>query len=875
MNHFAPPRRGAGSLIERAAAAYDFDTAFDARKAPPIADAFAPPPLDAPKPVPQPFAQAPALMPVPAAPIPATAEPRPIVQQTPLPKVPLAPTPVAAGGAPIDRHALDKAGMLVPGAPVSVLAEEFRLVKRQLLLTARAIKDDPARARSILVCSARPNEGKTYCAINLALSMAVERDTQVLLIDGDLAKPDVLGRLGITERPGLLDALADPRIDVESLVVTTDVPQLSVLSAGSRSNDDTELLASERTHAVIARLLAADPRRILIFDSPPALAASPASGARADCRAGDDGGARRQDFRERIASGDRIARRLRTHSAGPEPGCFHAGRATLRHLLRHGVCEMTTKLGGFVGAVALAAAIATPADARQRKITPYIEAAQVLTSDTVSDDVLTYTELSAGVDAVEQSRRVNVAISYRYSHYFGYGKSGDTDSHTGLVHGSVAVMPGVTIDGGGVATYARADIRSGSPTLVIPNQINSSQVYSADVGPSFQSHLGQIGLTGGYRFGYTKAETPVIVGTPAGAQRLDVFDSSTRHLLQANAGLKPGAVLPIGLSAGGAYEREDSSQLDQRYEGAYGRGDVIFPVTPTLALTAGVGYEKILITQRDPLVDATGAAVADTTGRYITDPNSPRRIAYDTEGVFYDAGVLYRPSPRTTFQARVGKRYDALSYTGSLAWQMSDRTGLNIGVYDGVQSFGRQLRGAIATLPANFVMADDPLGQSYNGCVFAAAGSTTAGGGCLNSALQSASTANYRARGVDATLVGHSGRDVVGVGAGYSNRKFLVPNAAPGQVIANGTDSQSAYVQALFGHQIDRVSSFTTNLSANWANSGLAGSPDIYGGSASASYNRRFGRVAAGASVGVSAFDSSQTETEVQALGRIGIRYGF
>lgn len=535
---------------------------------------------------------------------------------------------------------------------------------------------------------------------------------------------------------------------------------------------------------------------------------------------------------------------------------------------------MNTKLGGFVGAIVVAASVAAPADARQRKITPYVEAAEVLTSDSVTDDILTYSELSAGIDAVEQSRRVNVAISYRYSHYFGHGKkAGDRDTHTGLVHGSVGVMPGFSIDGGGVATYARADIRSGSPSLVLPNQTNSSQIYSADIGPSFQSHLGPIGLTGGYRFGYTKAEAPTIVGTGTTAQRIGNFDTSTRHLLQANAGLKPGAVLPVGFSAGGAYERENAGQLDQRYEGTYGRGDAVLPVTPTLAVTAGVGYEKIKITQRDPQVDAAGAAVTDAAGRYVTNPNSPRRIAYDTEGVFYDAGVLYRPSPRMTLQARVGKRYDSLSYTGSLAWQMSGRLGLNVGVYDGVQSFGRQLRGAIASLPTNFIMSEDPLGASYNQCVFGAAGQSA--GGCLNSALQSASSANYRARGIDAVIAGNSGRSVMGFGAGYSSRKFLVPTAAPGMLLQNGTVSQSAYVQLFQGYQLDRVSSISTSLSGNWADSGIVGNGDVYGGSASASYNRRFGRIGASASVGVSAFDSAQTETEVQALGRIGIRYGF
>jgi exopolysaccharide/PEP-CTERM locus tyrosine autokinase len=178
--------------------------------------------------------------------------------------------------APIDREALGKFGMLVPGGPVTPLAEEFRLVKRQLLLTARAVAGaDAQRARMILVCSANPDEGKTFCAINLAISMAAEKDAEILLVDADFAKPDILDRLGLPEGPGLLDALAG-QVEVEDCILDTDVPQLCVLPAGAKSISDTELLASDRARQILDGLAAANPRRIVIFDSPPALAASPA-----------------------------------------------------------------------------------------------------------------------------------------------------------------------------------------------------------------------------------------------------------------------------------------------------------------------------------------------------------------------------------------------------------------------------------------------------------------------------------------------------------------------------------------------------------------------------------------------------------------------
>jgi protein-tyrosine kinase len=113
--------------------------------------------------------------------------------------------------------------------------------------------------------------------VNLALSMASETDIEVLLVDADVAKPEILSTLGIPGGPGLMDALADPSIDAESLIIDTDIPALKILPAGRQSNNDTELLASDRTPIIIDRLAAQNPRRIIIFDSAPALAASPAS----------------------------------------------------------------------------------------------------------------------------------------------------------------------------------------------------------------------------------------------------------------------------------------------------------------------------------------------------------------------------------------------------------------------------------------------------------------------------------------------------------------------------------------------------------------------------------------------------------------------
>ncbi len=168
---------------------------------------------------------------------------------------------------------LREGGFIVPDSGATPIAEEFRIVKRQLL---HGMGDSP-KGRTILVCSARPDEGKTFCAVNLALSLAAEKDVEVVLVDADVAKPEILSTLGLEGGPGLIDAIADPSVDVEGCIICTDIEGLSVLPAGRQTNEATELLASARTTEVLERLRGRDPRRIILFDSSPALAASTGS----------------------------------------------------------------------------------------------------------------------------------------------------------------------------------------------------------------------------------------------------------------------------------------------------------------------------------------------------------------------------------------------------------------------------------------------------------------------------------------------------------------------------------------------------------------------------------------------------------------------
>lgn len=237
------PISATGSLLERAAGIYDFGEALRGRAAPAV-DAGAVPP-------------APAFV-APAMPA-------------------FTPSTWTGPIQPVDRLALAEAGFILPDGPVTAIGEEFRIVKRELLAIAAANAAVSPSGMRILICSAHPGEGKTFCAVNLALSLAAEKDIEVLLVDADFANPSVLSQLGLEGSAGFMDALADPAVAVEECVIRTDIPALAVLPAGRQTNNDTEYLASSRMEMVLDRLAAGHPNRIILFDSPPLLAASPAS----------------------------------------------------------------------------------------------------------------------------------------------------------------------------------------------------------------------------------------------------------------------------------------------------------------------------------------------------------------------------------------------------------------------------------------------------------------------------------------------------------------------------------------------------------------------------------------------------------------------
>lgn len=180
----------------------------------------------------------------------------------------------AAEGKPVfqlDWEKLTGAGYLTPYTKQGTLAEEFRLIKRPVLLNAsRENNAQSNKGNLIAITSPLPGEGKTFTTINLAMSIIMERDSTVLLIDGDLIKRSLTSLLGLDKAKGLTDVLLDSHLELHDVIVDTNFPKLRLIPAGQPSGETAELLTSKRMQA-IASELSTPADHIVLFDTPPIL----------------------------------------------------------------------------------------------------------------------------------------------------------------------------------------------------------------------------------------------------------------------------------------------------------------------------------------------------------------------------------------------------------------------------------------------------------------------------------------------------------------------------------------------------------------------------------------------------------------------------
>jgi exopolysaccharide/PEP-CTERM locus tyrosine autokinase len=199
---------------------------------------------------------------------------------SPVAPEPAAPAPAPAPARPsvisrqvdLDLDALTVAGFVSPNAPRSQIADQYRVIKRPLIANAMGKGTTPiVNGNLIMVTSAVAGEGKSFNALNLALSIATELNNTVMLVDADVARPSILRMLGLPASRGLLDLLVDDKADLSQVLLRTNIDKLTLLPSGTPHPRATELLASDAMNTLIADIARRYSDRIVIFDSPPLL----------------------------------------------------------------------------------------------------------------------------------------------------------------------------------------------------------------------------------------------------------------------------------------------------------------------------------------------------------------------------------------------------------------------------------------------------------------------------------------------------------------------------------------------------------------------------------------------------------------------------
>jgi protein-tyrosine kinase len=178
----------------------------------------------------------------------------------------------------LDLESIRRSGMLPPAHLANTTAEEFRRIKWPLIAAAigKGGVSRLPRGNLLLVTSAVPGEGKSYISLNLALSVASERDCRVLLVDADVAKARTSRLCGVTDRPGLTELFSEENRDVDDLILDTNIPGLEILPAGRSDPRSPELFASRRAEACLLDLAERNPEQVINIDSAPLLATSEA-----------------------------------------------------------------------------------------------------------------------------------------------------------------------------------------------------------------------------------------------------------------------------------------------------------------------------------------------------------------------------------------------------------------------------------------------------------------------------------------------------------------------------------------------------------------------------------------------------------------------
>ncbi|RVT93777.1 hypothetical protein [Sphingomonas crocodyli] len=507
-------------------------------------------------------------------------------------------------------------------------------------------------------------------------------------------------------------------------------------------------------------------------------------------------------------------------------------------------------------------------------ITPYIDVREFTQGALKGDaETVTYAEAIAGLGVEYNTRRVASTLFYTYTRRIRQqGDVGRSGSHNGIARASIRIIPDVSaLDVGAIATYTRVNPAGAAPLGNVGNADNISQVYGAYIQPSVATNISELDVASSYRFSYvtTGNSTQGVPVTPG----FDRFSDSVSHLATAQIGMKRGT-LPFSWTLSSQYSREDSGQLNERFENYNAILETRVPLSATIAFVSSGGYESSTNSKQSTLVDANGIPILDADGRFQADPSDPRVLTYDIAGFVADGGLIWSPSRRTHVEARAGYRYGGFTVTGLIEMKPDSKSSVALVVFDRLESFGRGVTAGLAGAPTQLQEPDDMGGSGstpYSQCVF---GKNPGMGSCLGGTLGSSASTMYRTRGMNFVYGYQMRQTSLNLGGGYSRRTYQDdPTLA---VSLDGVVDQTIFVTGGLNHALSPKSSVDFSFNGNLFINGQAGTPDVQSLVMNSRYSRILGRsLIASASVSVEASKREGDAADILGRAELGVRYNF
>ena len=302
-------------------------------------------------------------------------------------------------------------------------------------------------------------------------------------------------------------------------------------------------------------------------------------------------------------------------------------------------------------------------------------------------------------------------------------------------------------------------------------------------------------------------------------------------------------------------------------------GVIVIPAT-TLLTTEELrdrldrGKAKAVVAAQDQVAKFDGLG---GDGRAIVDP-AHRILTYDIDDLIYDGGLLWKPSVHTQLEIRAGHRNGGTTVVGSFTHQFNSHYGMNVQVFDTVETFGNILVNDISNLPTDFQLSRNPFTGDIGGCAF---GSAPGSGGCFDRSLQSIRGATFRMRGVSAVVSGNRGLWDLGIGASYVRRDFSQGDASP-FVTFGGDEDQTATIYGSIGRRLSRVSQVNVDAYASWYDTDQPGFGSVTTIGGDVGYTRRLllDRLQFIAALGLYHSSQNSGDSTVGSL-LLGLRYNF